>query len=95
MKILVHHSTTEDRYYDISTDTRRRGAYLHLFNFLGENGFYDNDVFPTDKEQWLFDGACKGNARSTMNFIRLRSDLGYEGERVEEIEPLCHEDDAG
>lgn len=88
MKILVYHGKHGDEHYDISTDRLRGNAYMKLFDTLGGGGYYDGDAEPDEEK--LFDKAAAGDeldVDEVIKFMQLRSDKGYEYERIEEIEP--------
>lgn len=86
MKILVYHGKHGDEYYDISTDHLRGNAYRKLFDVLGGAGYYDGPD-PDSEELELFDKAAAGDEEAVVKFMQVRSDLQYEYERLEEIEP--------
>jgi len=85
VRILIYHGKHGDEYFNISTDSLRRGAYRHLFDQLGSVGYYD-DPDPDSTELELFNKATIGDDRSVIKFMQVRNDLGYEYERIEELD---------
>ena len=83
MQILIHHGKHGDEFYNISTPSLCRGAYRHLFDELRSEGHYECCEPKVPKELALFDKACKGDDVAAMQFIQLRSQIGYEYEKVE------------
>lgn len=83
MKILVYQGKHENEYFDISTDSLRRGAYRHLFDELGEAGYYDS-CDPADEELKLFNRATAGDDAAVIQFMTWRKEHEYEC--IEEVD---------
>jgi len=62
------------------TDDELDRAYLKLFQHLDENGYYEYGL-DGDQPDW-YDKAKDGDAEAARWLLELRSDLGYEYERV-------------
>lgn len=85
MTILIYHGKHGEEYYNISTPALCRGAFRHLFDELGAEGFYDCSE-PNERELELFNRAVRGDDDAVMEFIELRSNEGYEYERISTVD---------
>ena len=93
MKILVFREKHGDRYFDASTDDERLLSAMRVFEERNKRGEYDRTDMARDRESSgtrrggdalkmgpLYDKAIVGDMQAALDFIHLRSRLGYEYE---------------
>lgn len=80
IKILIVREKEGNRYFDISSKEQKDKVYLKLFQERNKQGYYNNLIRYGSN---LLQKAGEGNANACESIIELRSNEGYEYERIE------------